>query len=156
MRYLNQSQFSKIICNKITLSGFFIFLSILCFAQIDSINVLGNLIGLNGNPIGNKKIYLKDNEIETTTNEIGEFTVNVPKSLSKYTFTLETDNFTKIEFVFKEKELNEPIFIRLKYKIQESGTETYETELKPSFKQRVINTITWPYRKIKDTFFKNE
>ena len=131
-------------------------LSLTIFAQVDSIQVKGNLIGLDGSLVADKKIVLKEVLFETKTNEVGEFSMIVPKSMAKYTFALETDNFIKSEYEYKEIDLNQPITIKMKYLIQESDKGVQEEDVKPTFKQRVINTITWPYRKIRDTFFKND
>ncbi|QTV05791.1 hypothetical protein [Faecalibacter bovis] len=119
------------------------------FGQQDSIQIKGKVNDLNGFPIMDSKITLKNFPIESFSNEYGEFSLIVPKNLKTYILEVKDPEY-QMEIVYKEEELSQEIVIPL------GNSEDLiigEINYKPTFKQRVIHTITWPYRKIRSTFF---
>lgn len=127
------------------------FLASNVFGQQDSIQISGIVNDVNGFPIMDSKIVLKDFPLESISNENGEFILNVPKNLKTYVLEVKDDK-NKIEILYKEEELSHQLIIPLEHL---EGIIIGEIIYKLTFKQRVINTITWPYRKICKTFFEN-
>ena len=119
------------------------------FGQHDSIQIKGRVSDANGFPIMDSKITLKDFPIESFSNENGEFELKVPKNLKTYVL-IAKESENRIEILYKEEELSQEIIIPLEHP---EDLILGEIIYKPTFKQRVINTITWPYRKIRSTFF---
>lgn len=119
------------------------------FGQQDSIHIKGRVSDANGFPIMDSKITLKDFPIESFSNENGEFELKVPKNLKTYVL-IAKESENRIEILYKEEGLSQEIIIPLEHP---DDLILGEIIYKPTFKQRVINTITWPYRKIRSTFF---
>ena len=137
---------------RLSIVGFGLFVANV-FGQQDSIQIKGIVNDANGLPIKDSKITLKDYPIESFSNENGEFELKVPSNLGTYIFIAqETEDF-KIDVVFKEEQLKELLIIPLKQSNEIIIGSVVIESYKPTFKQRVINTITWPYRKIRSTFF---
>lgn len=140
---------------RLTLVGFGLFVSNV-FGQQDSIQVKGVVLDLDGLPVENAKVSLKNFSLNTFSNENGEFILNVPSKLGTYILVAEEIENLKIDVVLNEEQLKEKLIIPLKESNNIIMGSVVIESYKKSFKQRVINTITWPYRKIRDAFFKNE
>ena len=137
--------------SRLTLFTSLLFSSFL-FGQNDSIQIKGIVKDLNGFPVMDSKIILKDYPFQSISDEEGKFILKVPKDLIKYTL-IAKESENQIEITFKEEDLLQELIIPI-----ENPEDVLIGEviyLKPTFKQRVINTITWPYRKIRKTFFDN-
>lgn len=119
------------------------------FGQQDSIQINGKVKDVNGFPIMDSKITLKNFPIESYSNEYGEFELNVPKNIKTYILEIKNPE-NQIEILYNEDDLTQQLIIPI-----ENPEELILGEIiyKPTFKQRVIHTITWPYRKIRSTFF---
>ena len=119
------------------------------FGQQDSIQINGKVKDVNGFPIMDSKITLKNFPIESYSNENGEFELNVPKNLKTYVLEIKNPE-NQIEILYNENDLTQQLIIPI-----ENPEKLILGEIiyKPTFKQRVIHTITWPYRKIRSTFF---
>lgn len=122
------------------------------FGQHDSLTIRGIINDGNGIPVMDSHIALKGHAIETFSNENGEFQLKVPNDLKTYILVAK-DNEYQTEIQFKEEELSKVVRIPLQ---QHEEFIIGEVIYKPTFKQRVIHTITWPYRKIRKTFFDNQ
>lgn len=129
-----------------------VFLATNLFGQQDSIQVNGIVRDSNGFPIMNSKISLKNFPIESITDENGRFNLSVPKDLKTYTL-IANENGNQIEILYKEEELYQDLILPIENPEDFIIGEVIYT--KPTFKRKVINTITWPYRKIRKTFFNN-
>ena len=142
-----QNQFSVSIKNLFI----FLFFTTNVFGQQDSIQIRGVVNDLNGMPIVDTKVSLKNFPIESFSNENGEFKLYVPKNLKTY-ILIAKESENQFEITYKEEDLSQELIIPLG---NHEDVIIGEINYKPTFKQRVINTITWPYRKIRSTFFDN-
>lgn len=127
------------------------FLAANVFGQQDSILIKGIVKDSNGIPVLDSKIGLKDSPLSTISDKNGEFELNVPRNLKTYILEIKDSDY-QLNVLYKEEELLNKIIIPF-----ENPDEVLIGEViyKPTFKDRVINTITWPYRKIRSTFFDN-
>ena len=73
--------------------------------------------------------------------------------MGTYIFIAQETEDLKVDVVFKEEQLKELLTIPLKQSNEIIIGSVVIESYKPTFNQRVINTITWPYRKIRSTFF---
>ena len=137
--------------SRLTLFTSLLFSSFL-FGQQDLIQVNGFILDKKGFPVMDIVVNIEKTDIYFYTDENGEFSGKIPSNLDHFKFIVGELEYSE-EFIFPKEKLSEKL--KLIYK-NENQVILGEIEYKPTFKQRVINTITWPYRKIKDAFFKNE
>jgi hypothetical protein len=128
-------------------------------AQVKEYKLKGKYVDQYGFPMVDQSVKLKDTEYMVYTNSNGEFEFSISQPLYPFVLVYSINAHQEKEVILEESKLTEPIKIVLKDEdITATLNENYQKNLieKPSFKQRVINTITWPYRKIRKTFFENE
>ena len=132
----------------------FLLVNTLVFGQEDGQKIQGKYMDAYGFPIPNEIIKIKHTTVQAVTNDLGDFELILPKSMDAITLVYTISENKSSELVLDESKLDQPIEIKLKEGEDEEvilGEVIYKT----SFKDRVINTITWPYRKIRSTFFDN-
>lgn len=143
----NYSSFSKF-----TLFSSFLISSFL-FAQTDSIQIKGKIIDVNHLPVMDSRIRLENTPLIFYSDEFGNFSGKIPINLVEYNFIVADEENNEKVFHFKKEQLVDELNINIG-----NAEDVIIGEVimhKPTFKQRVINTITWPYRKIRSTFFVN-
>lgn len=131
-----------------------VLLSISTLGQSKGYRIKGRYVDQNNIPMTESKIRVKNSDQEVYTDEDGGFEIILPQMISPFTLIYSTHTQEEKELVLDENKLDQPIEIKLENS-DEDEILIDEVIYKPTFKQRVINTITWPYRKIRTTFFGN-
>ena len=124
------------------------------FGQENNVKIKGKHLDANDFPIADALIKLKDTDQVVYTDENGNFEMTLPNSI--FPFTLIYSDYKNIEHevILDKTKLDQPIELKLE-KGEDEDFIIGEIDYKPTFKRKVINTITWPYRKIRKTFFNN-
>lgn len=132
----------------------FVLLSISAMGQSSGFRIKGKYVDQNNIPMSKSKIRVKNSDQEVYTDEDGVFEIIIPQIISPFTLIYSTHTQEEKEIVLDENKLDHPVEIKLENS-DEDEILIGEVIYKPTFKQRVINTITWPYRKIRSKFFGN-
>lgn len=133
----------------------FLFIGIYGAAQNDSIILKGKLIDANDFPVLDEKIGLKLTSLATYTDNNGYFELKVPFDKNQLVLVYNDSTENKIEYNIDYDKIKDFINLKLNHSNELYSLTGEVIYVKPTFKERVIRTITWPYRKIRSTFFDN-
>ena len=123
------------------------------FGQENNVKIKGKYVDSNNIPITDAWIKLKNTDQGVYTDEDGNFEMILPSSFFPSVLIYSDSKKIEHEMILDQSKLDQPIELKLEQDDEE--VIIGEVIYKPTFKQRVINTITWPYRKIRSTFFDN-
>lgn len=74
---------NSLLCMSILLCSLFTFFSVETFAQDDKVTLTGTVTGPDGKPVEKASVATADKKFGTTTNELGKFSLNIPRSSSR-------------------------------------------------------------------------